>query len=112
MIRTPREREAALRLLEDNRRVARAQTAGFRAEGLDTEQIRQLLQPLQYFHEQLRAEIEEYDDALAGNVAPLYGVSELGRYLVHARLAAGISQRELARRLDVDESVVSHDERN
>ena len=36
----------------------------------------------------------------------------LGHLLIAVRIAQGVSQRELARRLDVHESQVSRDERN
>lgn len=112
MIRTQQALESAERQLAENIRVAKAQRAAFEAEGLSAEQIERLLEPLHYFHAELKADIEGYKDAVAGNVMPIYGVQSIGRYLIYARIAAGMTQRELAGALGVDESVVSHDERN
>jgi transcriptional regulator with XRE-family HTH domain len=42
----------------------------------------------------------------------LENLQGLGQLLVGLRIARGISQRELARRLDIAESQVSRDERN
>ena len=47
-----------------------------------------------------------------GEVGELVNLHELGRSLVALRIAAGTTQRELARRLGVDESQISRWERN
>ncbi len=39
-------------------------------------------------------------------------LAAIGRLLISVRIANGLSQRDLAERLDVHESVVSRDERN
>ena len=47
-----------------------------------------------------------------GEFDELENLRGLGHLLIALRIAQGISQRELARRLDVHESQVSRDERN
>lgn len=44
--------------------------------------------------------------------SPACVVRNAGQLLITSRIAQGISQRDLARRLDVHESQVSRDERN
>jgi transcriptional regulator with XRE-family HTH domain len=39
-------------------------------------------------------------------------LTEIGRLLITLRIAQGLTQRELAARLDISESLVSRDERN
>jgi len=58
--------------------------------------------------EDLRAEIEEYEDLKAGKrtVLEINSFEELPRALVQARIAAGLSQKELADRLGIKEQQV------
>jgi transcriptional regulator with XRE-family HTH domain len=45
-------------------------------------------------------------------MAPLDHFSTKGKYFVAARIARGMTQRQLAEKLEVKESAVSRDERN
>ena len=56
----------------------------------------------------LEAEIQEYEALKAGDFAfgQLKGVAELPRQLIRARIARGLSQRELADRLGLKEQQV------
>lgn len=62
--------------------------------------------------EELRAELAEYAALRAGSVREISvaSLAELPAALVRARLAAGLSQQELARRLGVRVQVVQRDE--
>ena len=55
---------------------------------------------------------ESYERLKRGEFNELENLRGLGYLLIALRIAQGISQRELARRLDVHESQVSRDERN
>ncbi len=61
---------------------------------------------------QVGAEIAEYEALRSGSVGELTltGLAELPAALVRARIAAGLSQRQLAERLDVAEQAVQRDE--
>ena len=56
----------------------------------------------------LRAEIQEYETLKAGNFAleQLKGISELPTLLIKARIASGLSQRDLADRLGLKEQQI------
>ncbi len=56
----------------------------------------------------LRAEIREYETLKAGNFAleQLKGISELPTLLIKARIASGLSQRDLANRLGLKEQQI------
>lgn len=56
--------------------------------------------------------MESYERLKRGEFEELENLRGFGRLLISARIAQGISQRELARRLNVHESQVSRDERN
>ena len=60
---------------------------------------------------QLREEVESYERLKRGEFEDLDNLRGLGHLLLAARIAQGISQRELAKRLNVHESQVSRDER-
>ncbi len=61
---------------------------------------------------QVDAEIAEYEALRAGGVraVPVAGLADLPSALVKARIAAGLTQRQLAERLEVAEQAVQRDE--
>jgi HTH-type transcriptional regulator/antitoxin HigA len=63
-------------------------------------------------HLQLEEEVEAYERLKRGEFVELDDRRAVGHLLITSRIAQGISQRELARRLGVHESQVSRDERN
>jgi len=79
---------------------------------LNPEQIKRVMDPLKSFHLQLCEEVESYDRLKHGEFEELNNLRGLGHLLISLRIAQGVSQRELASRLEVHESQVSRDERN
>jgi ribosome-binding protein aMBF1 (putative translation factor) len=67
---------------------------------------------MESFHLQLKEEVESYERLKRGEFEELDNLRGLGHLLISLRIAQGISQRELAKKLDVHESQVSRDERN
>ena len=86
--------------------------ARLKAEGLKADELKRALDPLRSFHLQLEEEVESYERLRRGDLGELQNLHGLGRTLVALRIALGLSQRELAERLEVHESQVSRDERN
>lgn len=80
--------------------------------GLTIEQIKLALDPLSSFALQLQEEVEQYERLKRGQFDPLENLQGLGSLLVAARIAKGITQKELAERLGLHESQISRDERN
>ena len=112
MIRNEKEyQEAVSRLREEKKRLQQHQTR-LEAEGLGAKELKRALDPLKSFHLQLQEEVESYERLRRGDVQEVRNLHGLGRTLVGLRIASGVSQRELAQRLDVHESQVSRDERN
>jgi len=60
----------------------------------------------------LEEEVESYERLKRGEFEDLDNLRGLGQTLISLRIAQGVSQRELAKRLKVHESQVSRDERN
>ena len=58
------------------------------------------------------SEAESYERLRRGQFAEFENLLCLGQTLIGLRIARGMTQRELARRLEVDETAVSRDERN
>ncbi len=112
MIRNEQEYQEALRRFKLDVEVLEKQRAGLAAEGLTQEEIQAVMEPLFSFREQLLEEIEWYENARRGNFAPIDRLTALGRLLIGARIASGLSQRTLAQKLGVSEQAVSRDERN
>jgi transcriptional regulator with XRE-family HTH domain len=75
-------------------------------------EIKRVIDPIESFHLQLKEEVESYERLKRGEFDELENLRGLGHLLISLRIAKGISQRDLARRLDVHESQVSRDERN
>lgn len=112
MIRSETEyREAAKRIGEEAARL-KDQELRLAEMGLSREEIKRATDPMRSFHEQLKEEVASYERLRRGEFQELRNFEAVGQLLVGLRIAQGISQRELAERLDVHESQVSRDERN
>jgi len=75
-------------------------------------EIQRVIDPLESFHLQLKEEVEAYERLKRGEFEELENLRGVGHLLITSRIAQGISQRDLARRLGVHETQVSRDERN
>ena len=64
------------------------------------------------FHAQLKEEVEWYERVKRRDFGVVRQLTEVGSLLVALRITNGITQSELAKRLGVDVSQVSRDERN
>ncbi|HEV3158272.1 MAG TPA: helix-turn-helix transcriptional regulator [Candidatus Baltobacteraceae bacterium] len=112
MIRNETEyQEASVRLSDERKRLA-DHTARLKETGLSDEEIKRVIDPIESFHLQLKEEVESYERLKRGEFEELENLRGLGHLLISVRIAQGISQRDLAKRLDVHESQVSRDERN
>ena len=112
MIRNEAEyQEASARLTGERNRLAEHR-ARLKETGLSDEEIKRVIDPMESFHLQLKEEVESYERLKRGEFEELENLHGLGHLLISLRIAQGMSQRELARRLDVHESQVSRDERN
>jgi len=112
MIRNETEyQEASARLTEERARLAEHR-GRLRDAGLSDGEIKRVIDPMESFHLQLPEEVESYQRLKRGEFDDLDNLRGLGHLLISTRIAQGISQRDLARRLGVHESQVSRDERN
>lgn len=112
MIRNEGEYKEAVQRLKDEQDRLAAYHAELEKSGLAPDSIKRAMDPLRSFHLQLAEEVEYYERLKRGDPGALHNLHGLGRFLVGLRIAAGLSQRELAAKLQVDESQVSRDERN
>ena len=112
MIRNEAEyKEAVSRLAAEEARLHEHRSR-LKETGLSDAEIKRLIDPMQSFHMQLSEEVESYERLRRREFEELENFRGVGRLLVELRIAQGISQRELAKRLGVHESQVSRDERN
>jgi DNA-binding XRE family transcriptional regulator len=112
MIRNEKEyREGVERIQEEERRID-AYRERLVAEGMKRAAIKRVLDPLLSFQAQLAEEVASYERLKRGELDELRNLHGLGHALVALRISLGLTQRELAARLDVHESQVSRDERN
>lgn len=111
MIRTEREYQGARKSVAEGKRFAEQQRVALAALGRSQEEIERAMQPLLAFQAQILDEIAWYESARRGKIDPV-PVSQIGKLLIGLRIARGMTQRELAERLGVSESIVSRDERN
>jgi transcriptional regulator with XRE-family HTH domain len=61
---------------------------------------------------QCKEELDLYERLKKGDLPPVENFRNAGRFFIAARIARGMTQRQLAESLDVKESQVSRDERN
>jgi ribosome-binding protein aMBF1 (putative translation factor) len=112
MIRNENEyREAVQRLTDEKQRIAQQKTE-LEKMNLAPDEVKRVLDPMRSFHLQLQEEVESYERLKRGEFEEIRNLRGLGHMLIALRIARGISQRQLAERLDVHESQVSRDERN
>jgi ribosome-binding protein aMBF1 (putative translation factor) len=112
MIRNENEyQEASTRLADERHRLIDHRTR-LKEAGLSDEEIKRVIDPMESFHLQLAEEVESYERLKRGEFEELENFRGFGHLLISLRIAKGISQRELAKRLNVHESQVSRDERN
>jgi DNA-binding XRE family transcriptional regulator len=112
MIRNETEYQEAAKRLKEERARHEAHEAELSRMGLSTEEINRAMDPLRSFSLQLDEEVEAYERLKRGDLGELDNLHGLGRTLVALRIALGMTQRQLAERLGVNESQVSRDERN
>jgi DNA-directed RNA polymerase specialized sigma subunit len=112
MIRSEREYKEMLQRLQEDRNFIKLQRDTLIQMGLNTEEVERAMAPALSFYEQLKDEVEYYERIKRGEFRALLNLEDLGRTLIGLRITLGISQRELAERLNVSEAQVSKDERN
>jgi ribosome-binding protein aMBF1 (putative translation factor) len=112
MIRNEAEyQHASARLLEERSRLSEHR-ARLKEAGLDDDEVKRVIDPIESFHLQLQEEVEKYERLRRGEFDELVNLRGLGHLLISLRIAKGVSQRDLAKRLEVHESQISRDERN
>jgi ribosome-binding protein aMBF1 (putative translation factor) len=112
MIRNENEYKEAVARLDEERQRLKEHTRRLKQAGLAKDQIKRVIDPMKSFHLQLKEEVESYERLKRRQFDELDNLRGLGHLLISLRIAQGISQRELAKRLEVHESQVSRDERN
>lgn len=110
MIKTDREYTDTKELIRRREEAFIASAADLAARGYTPEQVAKLHEPMRTFHLGMVEEVEYYERLKRGDIGGIQGIRALGKHLIALRIAAGITQRELARRMDVHESQVSRDE--
>src|SRR4051812_45526889 len=104
MIKNDREYDLAQEAVADlRRRVAELQ------QGLNVSRGR--VASLRSRLEEMLREIADFDRIRRGDLSMFDGAEDFGRLLIAARIARGLTQRQLADRLGVHESQISRDER-
>ena len=112
MIRTEQEYQLTLQKLADQDDRIRQQAVELKSMGIDKAGIKRVLDPIRTFSAQLREEIATYEALKRGEFPALENFAGMGQMLIALRIAQGLTQRELAQRMGVNESQVSRDERN
>ncbi len=112
MIKTDREYSEILKNLTAMKGAAEKYRASLKDAGFTPEHIELGVQPLLVMQDQMEGDLAWYDCARRGDIIPLSDLTSIGRSLVALRIARGLTQRQLAERLGVNEAQVSKDERN
>jgi len=98
--------------MKEHARHLAAEKEALETMGLSATDVEYGLSPLKSFHLTVVDEIRSYERLKAGRLPGLISLEGLGRLLVEARIASGLTQRVLAARLGVNETQVSRDENN
>lgn len=112
MIRSESEyKEAVKRVAEEKRRLEE-QRKSLKGMRLTPDQVKRAIDPIRSFHLQLEEEVASYERLKRGEFCEVRNLRGVGHLLISLRIARGMSQRDLAGKLSVNESQVSRDERN
>jgi len=112
MIRTDAEYKKAQEKLDQEQETLQRQREQLEEMDLSEEEVERALEPMVSFRDQLREEIETYEQMRRGDLSALHDLRSIGRWLIGARIAKGWSLSELADKLDVSVQQVSRDEQN
>ena len=112
VIRNEREYKEARGRLERDEEVIAAQRQALVERGLSDEEVERALGPVLSFRAQLEEEMEWYEKVRRRDFEIIDNLSAVGTLLIALRIADGLSQKDLAQKLDVSEAQVSRDERN
>ena len=112
MIRSEAEYRKAQRDIELSLAMVEGERDHWLNEGVAEGQAEVMLQPLHLRIAQLSDRIALFERVRAGDLSMFATFEDIGRALIAARLAKGLSQREFAELVGVHESQVSRDEKN
>lgn len=112
MIRNEQEYREAVRRIEADRQIMARQRAELAKHKMKKEEMERAMAPLLSFHNQLVEEVAWYESIKRGDLGTISSLQDIKRLLIALRIGNGMTQRALARRLDVTEAQVSRDERN
>jgi transcriptional regulator with XRE-family HTH domain len=113
MIKTEKAYRDALKAIEimENDELAKEERRWV-SKGASPEALKVILGPMRAKLADLKLEVDIFERNRAGDLSRFDDLADVGFALIGARLARGLSQRELAERLEVHESQVSRDERH
>ncbi|MDH4122111.1 MAG: helix-turn-helix domain-containing protein [Deltaproteobacteria bacterium] len=112
MIRNEKEYQEAIHRIQDEKNRLEQERQRLKGQGLPSKEIERAVNPFLSFHLQLEEEVEAYERLKRGDLDEIMNLHGFGQTLIGLRIALGFTQRELAKKLGVDESQVSRDERN
>lgn len=111
MIRNEQAYHRAKKKMLEERAQLDALVRALKEEGLSSDAIARTTSVMSTRIEELESSVLEYEAAKRGELSEIQNLEGLGDLLINARIALDITQSELARRMSVDPSQVSKDER-
>jgi DNA-binding XRE family transcriptional regulator len=111
-ITTEREYEQTQKILEQWRASGEKLRASVEAAGFSPEHVELAMAPHLTMQDDLAGQLNWYERARRGDIIPLPDLRSIGLSLIALRIAKGLTQRQLAERLGVNEAQVSKDEKN
>jgi len=112
MIRNETEYQQAVAKIDAERMRLTEHIEAWKKQGFTADQVAKLREPLESFHMQFVEEVQSYERLKRGQFSEFENLHGLGQTLIGLRIARGMTQRQLAERLGVNETMVSRDERN
>lgn len=112
MIRNESEYKRAVERVAQEKQRLEETKLRLKKQGLNAEEIKRAIDPLESFHLQFKEEVDSYEKLKRGIFDELFNLKGLGHLLICLRISKSISQTELAQKLGVNESQVSRDEKN
>jgi hypothetical protein len=112
MIKNDREKQRKLQEIKQAELLMTSNRELLTKVGLQEAEIQQHITPTLTLVAQWKKEVEEYDRLKTGQLPEEEPIQRIGEFLVKLRISKGLTQKALADQIEVDETMVSRDERN
>src|SRR5207302_7741565 len=110
LIHTEAQYQRSLKMFQESEKGLIADQKKLKKEGRTKEEIKRLLDPTRSFLNDMAYDLKWYERAKKGKIPAGEPFETIGRMLIALRIGKGLTQEQLAEKLEVSQSMISQDE--